>query len=240
MLDEKDKRDGPTVTRLIREEILRLELRPGAVLDEGELAARMKVSRTPVREAIIQLIADGLVERRGRKALVAALDFDEVPKLYDALLISSRMIHRLAAENRTDVNLGQIEAAMVEFECCPPNASGVDRSQTNVRFHKAISDAAHNRFIATFYETVLTGTARLARACFANAGKMEYHASLPSEDITLHIAETARQHRAIFAALLTGDIELSDQLAVEHYNLTRRRVERVIFGTSSALVNVTL
>ena len=79
MAATKDERDGSKVARQIREAILRLELRPGAVLDEADLAATMNVSRTPVREAIIQLISDGLVERQGRKALVATLDFDEVP-----------------------------------------------------------------------------------------------------------------------------------------------------------------
>jgi len=109
-------RDGTHVEKWIREAILRLKFRPGQVLDEARLSEELMVSRTPVREAIIKLIADGLVIRDGRKAKVTPLDFDEVPKLFDALLISSRMVHRLAAEFRTDANLDEINHTLLEFE----------------------------------------------------------------------------------------------------------------------------
>ena len=135
------ERDGSKVSRVLREAILRLELRPGTLLDEAELAERLNVSRTPVREAIIQLIADGLVVREGRKAKVAPLDFDDVPKLYDALLISSRLVHRLAAENRTERDLEIIAQHMHAFETCVENGNGVLRSEANMDFHIAISAA---------------------------------------------------------------------------------------------------
>ena len=105
------RRDGERVAKEIRTSIVRLQLRPGQNLDEAELSEALGVSRTPVREAIIQLIADGLVVRDGRKARVAPLDLDEVPKLYDALLMSSRMIQRLAAQNRTEDDLISIASA---------------------------------------------------------------------------------------------------------------------------------
>ena len=106
------ERDAWKVTRELRDAILRLELRPGRSLDEAAIAEALSVSRTPVREAIIQLIADGLVVREGRSAKVAPLDFDDLPKLYDALLIASRMVHRLAAQNRTDEDLKRITDQM--------------------------------------------------------------------------------------------------------------------------------
>ena len=63
------------VYRNLRREILRLELVPGSELDEAGVAARYRVSRTPVREALIRLTAEGLVQAtKGRGARVAALD----------------------------------------------------------------------------------------------------------------------------------------------------------------------
>jgi DNA-binding GntR family transcriptional regulator len=236
----REERDGYKVAQQIREAILRLELRPGVVLDEAELAASMNVSRTPVREAIIQLISDGLVQRHGRKAAVATLDFDEVPKLYDALLISSRMVHRLAAANRTKADLAAIKASMFEFELSTESATGVERSEANLRFHMAISQAAHNRFFSDFYDSVLLNTIRLARACFANTGIADTAPSQPTEDVSLHLAETVRQHNAIFAALEAGDVDLADRLAVEHYDLTRLRVEKVLFSVAPSLQAVDL
>ncbi len=55
------ERDGRKVTQRLRDAILRLQYLPGQNLDETELSEKLGVSRTPVREAIIQLIADGLV-----------------------------------------------------------------------------------------------------------------------------------------------------------------------------------
>jgi len=237
---DNEERDGTKVARQLRDAILRLELRPGAVLDEAELAIRMNVSRTPVREAIIQLISDGLVERQGRKAMVATLDFNEVPSLYDALLVSSRMIHRLAAQNRSPADLKAIEEAMLLFESKMDAADGAERSEANLCFHRAISYAAHNRFFHEFYESVLMKTIRLARACFANPGISNNLLAKPSEETSRHLAETARQHREIYAAIEAGHVELADVLAVKHHGLTRARVERVLFSTAPALADVPL
>lgn len=231
------ERDGVKVTQALRDAILKLELRPGAILDEVEVATSLNVSRTPVREAIIQLVADGLVVREGRKAKVAPLDFDDVPKLYDALKISSRLVHRLAAENRTQRDLKEMKRFMKVFETSTATGDGVARSEANHAFHKAISAAAGNRYVSAFYEHALAGTIRLARACFSNAD--EFNDPSVDETLKAHLDETLRQHTKIYEAIEAQDIEASDALAVAHYELTRNRVLKVLFSQSFALTDVT-
>ncbi|WP_282605692.1 GntR family transcriptional regulator [Pelagibius sp. Alg239-R121] len=228
-----NERDGFRVTRAIRESILRLELRPSEVLDEAELATTMGVSRTPIREAIIQLIADGLVVRDGRKAKVAPLDFDDVPKLYDALLISSRMVHRLAAEHRTRQDLDSIKAQMQQFERSIVEGNGVLRSEANHAFHKCISAAGKNRYFSDFYDNTLLSTIRLARACFADPSEASENEG--TDVLKKHLEETARQHRQIFLAIESQDIEQADGLAVIHHQLTRDRIKSVLFARSESL-----
>lgn len=235
-----DERDGQKIARMMREAILRLEMRPGLVLDEADLAEQMNVSRTPVREAIIQLISDGLVQRHGRKAIVATMDFDEVPKLYDALLVSSRLIHRLAAEHRSEDDLLALEKTMLAFEQSTDASNGVERSEANLQFHLVISRAARNRHFAAFYDGALLGTIRLARACFAQESTVEYLNPTTKEELAAHLAETERQHRAIFDAIKARDVELADRLAVDHYVLTRNRVEKVLFRSDRAIENLDL
>ena len=228
-----NERDGFRVTRALRESILRLELRPGEVLDEAELASTMSVSRTPIREAIIQLIADGLVVRDGRKAKVAPLDFDDVPKLYDALLVSSRMIHRLAAEHRTLQDVRAIEDQMLQFERSIVEGNGVLRSEANHAFHKCISAAAKNRYFSDFYDNTLLSTIRLARACFADPSEASENER--TDVLRKHLEETARQHRQIFQAIEAQDIEQADHLAVVHHQLTKERIKSVLFAGSESL-----
>ncbi|SIS90296.1 GntR family transcriptional regulator [Paracoccus saliphilus] len=230
------ERDGVKVAKLLRNSILRLELRPGVILDEAELGARLNVSRTPVREAIIQLIADGLVVREGRKAKVAPLDFDDVPKLYDALLISSRLVHRQAALNRIESNLRDITREMERFEALTATGNGVERSEVNVAFHKAISASADNRYISDFYEQALFGTIRLSRACFSKRELAGREAG--TTQLSEHLNETVRQHRRIYEAIEAQDMEAADATAIEHYQLTKKRVTEVLFSQTEALTEL--
>ncbi|GGF50481.1 GntR family transcriptional regulator [Azorhizobium oxalatiphilum] len=236
----KQVRGGSKIYDTIREAILRLELRPGSVIDEADLAEQINVSRTPIREAIIQLIADDLVIRDGRSARVAPLDFDEMPKIYDALLISSRMVHRLAAQNRTPADLKRIRAAMIAFEEGIETADGLQRSELNVEFHLRISEAAHNIYFEAFYEKMLLVTIRLARACFSTVERSEFTPAHPDEDIAAHMAETARQHKLMYEAIHARDIEESDRLAVMHEELAKSRLQTALFRTATAINRATL
>jgi DNA-binding GntR family transcriptional regulator len=236
----KNAREGAAIYKSIKDAIQRLDMRPGSVIDEADIAARINVSRTPVREAIIQLIADDLVIRDGRSARVAPLDFDEVPKLYDALLVSSRMVHRLAAENRTAAQMKSIEIAMKEFDAGIASSDGLGRSELNVAFHLRIADAAHNVYFESFYKKVLLATNRLARACFSGDGCYEFDAAHPEDDITAHMIETARQHRLMFEAIADRDVEASDRMAVAHEALAKGRLKAALFRTSGAIDNAPL
>lgn len=229
MTARRRDREGSVSYRTLRERILRIDLRPGMVLDEARLVEQLKVSRTPIREAIIQLIADGLVVREGRSVRVAPLDVDQIPPLYDALLISSRMVHRLAAEFRTPDELDEIRRHMEAFEAAIEPARSVELTETNFEFHRAISTAAHNRYFSEFYERVLTETLRFARACFDGA-------SYGTANLEPHLATTAQQHRAIFTAIEAGDSEAADELAVVHYKLTRSRLDWVLKGGAGSLL----
>lgn len=229
------ERDGAKVARILRDGILRLELRPGVLLDEAELAESLKVSRTPIREAIIQLIADGLVVRDGRKAKVAPLDFDDVPKLYDALLISSRLVHRLAAENRTEADLVAIARHMRAFETYVEKGNGVLRSEANADFHTAISAAGKNRYISNFYEQALTGTIRLARASFSDDAPGDAN---KVQELRAHLQTTVREHAEIYAAIEARDVEAADETAKRHFTLTKNRMMKILFDQSFGLTSI--
>ena len=221
-------RDGNSVFRHLRDAILRVELQPGAVMDESSLAKQLNVSRTPVREALIQLIADGLAVRKGRVVSVAQMDLASIPPLYDALLISSRLVQRLAAEMRTEEELDLIHQKMITFEETIPSLDGVMLTEANHQFHLAIAAATANTYISGFYRGVLTEALMLNRICFSANPYNDPH-------IKTHLAETARQHRVIFDAISSQDIETADRLAVEHHKLSRSRLDTLISRQSRSL-----
>lgn len=233
-------RDGSKIFTTLRESILQLEMKPGLVIDEASLCKQFNVSRTPIREAIIQLLSEGLVIRDGRSARVAPLDFSELPKLFDALLISSRLINRLAAANRTERDLAEIFAAMQKFESNTEAGNSVAVQDSNVAFHLAISAAAQNHHFSAFYERVLLASSRLALACFSTSESTSTTKSKIKKELDDHFAETVRQHSLIYAAIEKKDVDEADALAVLHQNLYSARLKMLLFNNSSYIASVPL
>lgn len=237
-------RDGTKALKILRNKILRLELRPGAVIDENALATALSMSRTPIREAIIQLISEGLAFRDGRVARVATLNFDEVPPLYDALLVASRMINRLAAEHRTHGDMEAIKAAHELFDEKMYGGDDIERQEANVHFHLAIARAAHNAYFYDFYQKVLSASSRLSRACFARADEQvnNYSPITESDDPELHghVTETSRQHALMVKAIGEQNVAAADELAVMHQELALGRIKRLLFSRSNAVGGIML
>ncbi|MDX8480114.1 GntR family transcriptional regulator [Mesorhizobium sp. VK24D] len=223
-------RDASKVFAALRQDILTLALPPGTVIEEASIAAQHSVSRTPIREAIIQLISEGLIIRDRRVARVAPLNFDDLPKIYDALVVASRLAQRLAAEKRTEADLAEIEQRMGEFDALCENGNGVQRQDANVAFHMSIARAGRNDFFSDFYERMLLASSRLSRACFSSHG---CSGELEDGELMQHLTETSRQHRLIFEAISHRDVETADRLAVEHQNLSFARLKVAIFSRGS-------
>src|SRR5690606_14433163 len=90
------------VYRVLRDDILNLALPPGSPIDENQLAERLSMSRTPIREALVRLAGEGLVTTLpNRSTVVSNIDFLDLPSYFDALTLMYRVTTRLAAENRT-------------------------------------------------------------------------------------------------------------------------------------------
>ena len=101
----------------LREEILSLVLAPDENLDEARLVARFGLSRTPVREALIRLAADGLVTMLpNRGAQVAALGLMDFPRYVEALDLLQRAVTRLAALRHDAHDLARLRTAEAAFE----------------------------------------------------------------------------------------------------------------------------
>ena len=120
-----------SVEQQIADDILSGRLAPGAKLDEQTLAARFEVSRTPVREALRQLLGTGLVEsipRRG--AVVTSFGPERLSQLYEAIGELETLCARLAAQRMTAIERKELEPEYVvggQFECfgqkCPKDAA---------------------------------------------------------------------------------------------------------------------
>src|SRR5882762_6445971 len=102
--------------RALMQEIVSFTLVPGEDLDEATLVGRLGVSRTPVREALVRLAAEGLVQLvPNRGARVETMGWDDIREHLEAFYISQRLVTRWAAVRRTDEQIAKIDAERQAF-----------------------------------------------------------------------------------------------------------------------------
>lgn len=186
--------------------------KPGDRLVESELAERLGVSRTPVREALQRLETQAMLTRDGRSLIVATLDHNQLAELYAVRSELEGLAARLAARHATPEEVRVLQSMVAEDRALlggDPRAL----SRANKRFHKQIHLASHNRFLVQQLDLVHRSMALMANTSFAAEGRDE-----------VALAE----HDQIVAAIAAGDGEAADQALRTHISRafeTRLRVE---------------
>jgi DNA-binding GntR family transcriptional regulator len=202
----------------LRERILSLELAPHADIDELDLVKEFKLSRTPVREALIRLSSEGLIELLPNKGpRVASLDAVDVPQILEALEIAQRIVTRWAAERRTDAQLAVIAERCQEFSKAMARDDAAAMGETNKLFHVAIGRACGNSHVESWYESLLNCSMRLARAAYEQA---PLHGSAYKQ----YYARVDAEHRSMVEAIRKREAPAAEQLARQHAVLFRERV----------------
>ena len=200
------------VYNTLLQEILSLELKPGALLDEKTLAERFQMSRSPIREALIKLAGDGLVVTlSNRSTLVAPIDLNMLPKYVEALDLLQRANTRLAAHYRTEDDITQIRSLMAAFDAAVTENNYLIMSKTNLDFHMAIACAGKNPYLAQQYWVILSEGRRMMH--------MHFDYLTEATDETLLTDE----HTGILDAIIAQDAEKADSLAHAHTRQFRDR-----------------
>ncbi len=132
-----------TVYETLRNEIIELRLAPGSPIDELQLSERFSLSRTPIREALVRLSAEGLITTlTNRATIVSQIDFLGLPEFFDALTLMYRVTTRLAAANHTEADIAQIRTLQSAFALAVEQRDALSMISTNRDFHVAIAQPA--------------------------------------------------------------------------------------------------
>lgn len=188
---------GAKAYELLRKAIATGKLQPGARVLESELAALLNMSRTPVREAIAALEADGLVSvdsARGR--VVTKLDYQSVMELYAVREVLEGTAAALAARNASDIEILALRN-MLELEEQILDDPG-KLADHNRRFHEAIYYCSHNRYILKMLEYIQTAMLLLQPA--GRVGTERRETALPEHKAIVDAIE-ARNPAASEAAI---------------------------------------
>ena len=138
--------DNGDAYTLILEAIDRGDIKPGQRLVETDLADRLGVSRTPVREALQRLEAQDVVAREGRSLRVATLDHDQLGELYEVRGVVEGLAARLAARHAAPEEI-EVLQQMVEADR-KFIGNPTELALANRTFHRQLHRASHNRYLS--------------------------------------------------------------------------------------------
>ena len=195
------------VAAQLRDRIFAGELMPGTFLDEARLAEQMEISRTPLREALKVLTAEGLVRHEPRRGCfvneVTEQDLDEI---FPVIALLEGRCAREAALNATDADLQQLETLHEKLNRHAKARRINDYYVANFAIHEAIITLANNRWLAQVIGD-LRKIVKLARLQQLHApGRLD---------------QSLSEHMAVFAALKARDPEGAEAAMRTH--LTRQR-----------------
>jgi DNA-binding GntR family transcriptional regulator len=192
--------------RKLRLLIVRGDLAPGEQLLEVGLSEALGISRTPLREALKQLAAEGLVELQlNRSAVVAPLRRDELAELFEAVSGIERCAAELAAIRMTAPDFERLEALQMRIERHHRRGELRDYFETNHQIHSTIVGFARNSVLKASHDALLARVERARFFALSVDGRWE---------------ESVREHRQILAALKARDAERAGQLLARHVRRT--------------------
>ena len=181
----------------LRNRILDGRLVSGTTLKERDLCAELSISRTPVREALRRLSADGLAEIRPRRSIiVSSFDADEIEEIFELGILLESFVASLAAEKATDEDVrslnGIVEAMERTLSAAQAEAEYVRLDQS---FHDRLSRIARSKRVAdVLHQTV---SLRLLMKLFHDYQPTDYATSLSQHRI---IAQAIAARNADWAA----------------------------------------
>lgn len=216
----------------LRTRILSLDLAPGIHLDEGTLVQTYGGSRTPVREALIKLGANGLVVLLpNRGARVAPIELSNLKEFFEALELCERAVTHWAALRRKDADLDKISKARIAFEKAAAERSIDKMNDTNSEFHMVIGRACGNTFIASTNERLLEEGLRVSRIALSYESK-------ESTSLDNHIDIIIDEHRRFEKLIKNKSANKAEELASAHVNLFRDRVFANLSHNLSSAISI--
>lgn len=214
------------VTSTLNDMILAGDLPPGTIISEVGLANRLGVSRTPVREAIRKLSETGLITLRPRQRPIVSLpSLPDALEQFEALAMLEADCCELAARRRTTDSLARIQTLNDKCRHHFENGDVVSYFENNEVFHRAISEASNNSYLA--------GRATQTRLRLRSL-------RAPRANVPDRMKASFAEHCLIVDAIIAGDADLARRAMLEHVAMVGERAMEFIRSYSKLWEQVDL
>lgn len=194
----------------LRRSILDGLIEPGTQLSVPEISRRLEVSRSPVREAVLQLVAEGLAFEKPRKGVVVAMiGIEDLIEIHEIREYTEALTARLAAERATKAALETLSRIVAEQEQAVEQDDAGGYFRTNAAFHEELGQAC--------------GNARLRAIRNSLEDQMQIGLQKVSEDVGQR-QRGLLEHKQLLEAVTRRDGKLAEQLMREHIAKTRENL----------------
>ena len=152
LFDGQDLRTTPTYKEqayaLIKDAILFNRFRVGAVYSQDSICKELGISRTPVREALLELQKDGYIAfSRGKGVIVVPVDKESAHNILEARFYGEKLNASLAAQRATDDEIAQIQKSLDQLCAQLDTRDGQHLYRLDHQFHRTIAAATHNKIL---------------------------------------------------------------------------------------------
>ncbi len=214
-----EERIADRLRKALEDEIVTGRLAPGARLDEMSLATRFAVSRTPIREALNQLSASGLIELRPRRgAIVTPVTTEDLVEMFETMAEMEAVCGRLATRRMSE---GERAGLLAAHQACGEAAETGDLElyyERNVQFHRAICSGSHNRFLANEVRQLRRRLRAYRRLQLRVRGR---------------IAGSLAEHQAIVDAIVAGNEDGAEDALRAHIMIQGERFNDLLMTVGS-------
>ena len=209
------------VAAKLRDQIFAGELPPGSFLDEVGLCESLSISRTPLREALKVLAAEGLVRHEPRRGcFVSQVTEQDLDEIFPVIALLEGRCAFDAARHATDADLAALQTLHTRLAAHAKARRTTDYYTTNYAIHEAIISLASNRWLAQ-----VSGDLR----------KILKLARLQSLQAPGRMAQSLNEHLAVYAALKARDSEGAEAAMRTHITRQREALREVARHQTSRL-----
>jgi DNA-binding GntR family transcriptional regulator len=198
---------------LIRHKIVTLELTPLSAIDEQALMEDLQLGRTPIREALQRLAAEGFVFFAPRRGIfVADISITDLQKIFELRVVLEGFCAQLASQRATEDQLAEMEATVVDLRQVPDGDSRALMA-VDERFHHLLYKAAGNEFL---FDILTRLHAKSFRLWYLVLDRLD------------GVEEAMEQHVAITEALRARDGQRAEELIQRHISDFQREIKEVV------------
>jgi DNA-binding GntR family transcriptional regulator len=202
------------VTESLREAILKGYFEPGEKLDQDQIAAELKVSRTPVREALKVLESEGFIELRPhRGAFITFITRQDIHDVYEIRSLLEAEAVRQVTSIISDTVLDDLERSLEEEEAQLKSQDHSQHFVNDTYFHATILDLVENELLKDVLSSLGNRIIRVRRFALLQPGS--------------HLTESLQEHHAILRAMRQRDAKEASRAMKEHLEKSAARIQQL-------------